>query len=742
MEFAAAVIGIGQVAALVTLETRKLCERWKDAPKAIYLLRDELDTAETFFSALRVGLGNLPPKLGDGSPTTAMLAELHVLLARSNTILVRLQRILDELLGSSGDALSSDVQSLAKRRKLLWLRRLEEVNKLREKLRRTTHDIGLFMTLLNVQFTARVSYDVDTIEESQSALINRLITTMHSSQRSVEKAVERAGFDIEENIDRMLIKSHAALSSQLQLQHTMSKAEGDWTAALQRTITNLRIPSSLCGPRCLCQCHSARFYGRWQFTGLERVLGSLKITYSGLGLTPRLPCSDARCKDHRQYSSVMVSYSLPTWLANAVYCLFVSRHHSPELLLRVHRVVATYELVYTIFGRIQFGDVEGVRAAIMSRPSAVHDIDADGRSAILYAIEAEADVQMLQTLLQAGANPFQESYSGVTAAQQALLKSITHGGKYRHLADLLPVSAVLEEDGFTELHRLLMGQLPIPLADALRKPLFRPQVNTKTIQGLTPLHIAAVQGTAAECLLLLAAGADVDPTNRWGATPLILACRAGQEKTALALLEAGASATHEVPGTLATPLGCVACTELQSPEVLIDTLLRHGANIEAGKGKTLTPLAMAAYKDRLATVQALMDRGADLNSFDRDGDTPLNNAVEGRANRAAEALLAAGADYRVINQFGWGVVHQIALYGNVQIMATFARVRLQRMPDPFHYQDKSGRTALDHLRARSDYSEVVTAFQALMESIDVAHEEDDDEEFYDAPEVLGNWKGN
>src|SRR4051812_19571614 len=110
MELAAGVISIGHVAAMVTLETRKLCELWKDAPRDIHLLRDELDTTETFFGALHGGLSKLQPSLGDGSPARAMLAELHVLLERSNTILVQLQRILGELIGGSEEASSGHAQ--------------------------------------------------------------------------------------------------------------------------------------------------------------------------------------------------------------------------------------------------------------------------------------------------------------------------------------------------------------------------------------------------------------------------------------------------------------------------------------------------------------------------------------------------------------------------------------------------------------------------------------------------------
>ncbi|GGQ32507.1 hypothetical protein GCM10010140_73210 [Streptosporangium pseudovulgare] len=56
----------------------------------------------------------------------------------------------------------------------------------------------------------------------------------------------------------------------------------------------------------------------------------------------------------------------------------------------------------------------------------------------------------------------------------------------------------------------------------------------------TPLHQAAQEGATQVIELLLAAGAEVDPADRYGATPLWEAVRHGQEDAVRTLLDAGA----------------------------------------------------------------------------------------------------------------------------------------------------------------------------------------------------------
>ena len=154
MEIAFGVVRLVRGATDTGLEIRKLRELWKDAPRDVHHLGDELDTYEAFSRALRSGIAEWPQE-GLG---TATIGELGRLLSRSNGNLERLQTILQELVrGKDGSSTSlcggsgvEGMDSLPRRRKVLWLRRVDEVRKLRKMLRQSTRDIGLFLTLLNV----------------------------------------------------------------------------------------------------------------------------------------------------------------------------------------------------------------------------------------------------------------------------------------------------------------------------------------------------------------------------------------------------------------------------------------------------------------------------------------------------------------------------------------------------------------------------------------------------------------
>lgn len=66
-------------------------------------------------------------------------------------------------------------------------------------------------------------------------------------------------------------------------------------------------------------------------------------------------------------------------------------------------------------------------------------------------------------------------------------------------------------------------------------------VNTKTMTGDTPLHIAAALGRAYAVEVLIGAGAELEVTNASGVTPLFNAAFFGQIDVLQKLIEAGAN---------------------------------------------------------------------------------------------------------------------------------------------------------------------------------------------------------
>lgn len=127
--------------------------------------------------------------------------------------------------------------------------------------------------------------------------------------------------------------------------------------------------------------------------------------------------------------------------------------------------------------------------------------------------------------------------------------------------------------------------------------------------GLTALHVAAMNGHAETCASLAAAGAAVDASDDFGRTPLHYAAEGGHVTAAKRLLAAG-------------------------------------ANPNARDASGCTPLhALAAHhEEEVDFFRALAAAGADVNAVDEQGDTALHRAAEECLPTACAELLRLGAD--------------------------------------------------------------------------------------------------
>lgn len=205
------------------------------------------------------------------------------------------------------------------------------------------------------------------------------------------------------------------------------------------------------------------------------------------------------------------------------------------------------------------------------------------------------------------------------------------------------------------------------------------------------LHEAAASDDPELVTRLIALGADVNADDSFEGTPLTAAVTGGHFHAAVALLDAGASASAGAWNALRAAVqsdatrmvdlmlargadpesrdwnGSTPLHEVRSAAMVDCFAFVRGASLDARDENERTPLVTAIDADRTAAAIALIERGADVGLPDGQGHTPLHFAA-GRGDRSVvEKLLAAGANPNAADDSGRTPLHESVL-GELEIV--------------------------------------------------------------------------
>ncbi|KAL7302846.1 hypothetical protein TKK_0004078 [Trichogramma kaykai] len=276
--------------------------------------------------------------------------------------------------------------------------------------------------------------------------------------------------------------------------------------------------------------------------------------------------------------------------------------------------------------------------------------------------------QLVRKFLQNGQNPniFVKGYTLLRSALQ---------NDTEWAAELLTNGADptwLDDDGSTALHticrhdRVELLQSFFEVVDYHRMPV---QVNVRDSLGNTPLQLAVENGFLKSSEILLRRGADPNSTNKEGSTPLHTICRrTNRDGLILEFFRTNDENRQTVQVNVHDSLGNTPLhLALENGNLWVASiLLKRGADVNSVNEEGSTPLHIIC---RMVDVDKLIEsffkvtienrQTVLVNVHDRKGNTPLHLAVESGNVMTSEILLERGADANSVNEEGSTPLHII-----------------------------------------------------------------------------------
>lgn len=389
-----------------------------------------------------------------------------------------------------------------------------------------------------------------------------------------------------------------------------------------------------------------------------------------------------------------VYFSFFTVVASSWHCLF--------FFLNQTRLLPKVNIMFgNLVDALTKGDLREFRDLIAS--SDLNEKGEDGNTILHFAIRKRMELEAVESVLSAGADPNGLNGSEETPLQTALnqrsdaslVKALLAAGADGNAvdsnqttpltrsielkSDLQVVAALLEagadpnESGL--LHRVVSTRGCPQLVQLLLS--HGADVNRLDSLQLSPLYYSVSGNSLNVTNVLIEAGADVniitrgylhtllhvttchrivqkllscgvDPnkSNSHGFRPIHYASWRNKAKVVRELIKGGALVDYK------TARHKNSCLHLTNSSKIIEELINKGCDVDATNSRGQTPLVHTIrYVDNPISmnrcVKVLLRHGAEVNAVDGDGKTALHYAVKYGNEKTVNALLERGAEYSI-----------------------------------------------------------------------------------------------
>ncbi|XP_048406773.1 poly [ADP-ribose] polymerase tankyrase-2-like isoform X3 [Stegostoma tigrinum] len=260
-------------------------------------------------------------------------------------------------------------------------------------------------------------------------------------------------------------------------------------------------------------------------------------------------------------------------------------------------------------------------------------------------------------------------------------------------------------------------------------------VDEKTKDFLTPLHVASEKAHNDIIEVLIKNDTKVNALDRLGQTPLHKAAQCGHHHTCRLLLNSGSdSSILSIQGLTALQMGNESMLQILQEGAMAGNFDTNRQLLEAAKagdlsivkklctlqnvncrdveGRQSTPLHFAAGYNRVSVVEYLLQNGADVHAKDKGGLVPLHNACSYGHFEVTELLVKHGAVVNVADLWRFTPLHEAAAKGKYGI----CKLLLLHGADPTK-KNRDGNTALDLIKdGDTDIQDLLSGDAALLDA--------------------------